>query len=80
MSPGWRNRDSHRATRRHILAFEKDNEIFTVIITPQMRKTVVNRAKPPPTTPDSFDLEEEGVEPERVVMTNLFSKFNFQLL
>jgi len=61
---------AYHATQRHILACEEHNDIFNAIIAPQMRKTVVNCAKPPSTIPNSFALEEKDVEPECVVMTN----------
>jgi len=60
--------------------FEEDKDTFTAIIAPQMSKSVVTRAEPRSTILDSFNLEEEDVEPECVVMTNQFSKFDSQLL
>jgi hypothetical protein len=62
-----------RASGRHILAFEEDVDIFNALIAPQMLKTVVNVSEPPPLAPDSFDLEEEDVEPEIIVASNRFS-------
>lgn len=63
-----------RATRSHILAFEEDNDLFAAVLAPQMRKTVATREETTPISPEASEMEEDEVEPERIVMTDRFSK------
>ncbi len=64
-----------RATRRHILAFEEDKDIFDALIAPVLRTSVVEFPKTAPAAAlDVEDVNEAPVVVEHVVKTSQFSK------
>ena len=63
-----------RATRRHVMAFEEDREIFDAVITPVMHASVAtNKDAPNPMMIES-DSDEEDVPIQKIVKTSRFSK------
>ena len=62
------------ATRRHLLAFEEDKEIFDAVIAPVMHAIVAtNKDEPNPMVIES-DSDEEDVPVQKIVKTSQFSK------
>ena len=63
-----------RATRRHVLAFEEDKEIFDAVIALLMHATVATNKDPPQPVVIDSDPDEEDVPIQKIVKTSQFNK------
>ena len=63
-----------RATRRHVVAFEEDKEIFDVVIALVMHATIATNKDPPQPMVIESDPDEEDVTVQKIVKTSQFSK------
>ena len=63
-----------RATRRHVLAFEEDKEIFDAIIAPVMHATIATNNDPPNPMVIGSDSDDEDVPVQKIVKTSRFGK------
>jgi len=63
-----------QATRRHILAFEEDKQIFDALIALVMRSIVLPKPAPAWPTGGPIDVDDDVVVPECVAKIARFSK------
>ena len=58
------------ATRRHVLAFEEDKEIFDAVIAPVMHPTIATNKDAPNAVMIESDSDEEDVPVQKIVKTS----------